>query len=854
MEKNSEHEISKDKIIKNSKSRNIYNQKNLKNSSNKIIKPKKSLHQKLTKREDKSKIGNISNKSLTDWNKKKLTRKILNKFPKQSKLYIKKRVPPSNNNCLINIIKKKQLSCTQEAIEKYTKKVVYEPKNLLKKKNISNDLSKFPDIDLEIEKDLGNDEDDTMHVHIPHVSRKKKYNFYFELQKTEMKSRNDTNINNSFRIKLHDKIYRTKNRLVLLSKVRNKSIINQYDNKNGLYNNNKKFMRAKTEKKKYEIKKNNNHYNIHKYLNNGNSFFAFRNFKWQNNIRNKNINKESEINKHDDTFNSLNNLDTNKDTIIDSIKDTNGESTKSKTIEYYLLNSQDENKKTHINKNINISFVDNQNLNENNINNKTIFINTNSDFISGKETSDSPENIIDKEEDKFSLPIHKINHFFIVDRKRCQEKYEINSKSNKLFFLSPSQDINLNLDSTDENCYAHKANISVNYTHNNQNNYISSYRKNMNRFKNLSSERKLPLSLFISPSHKNNLFKEKNNKTNIINSIKNKVNSNNSQYILELYKNSKIKLINFLMNVKDNKFKICIESFLDKKSLLMLSSLNKIYYRNVRFFLFKYLYNKCISSNKRKNDKNNFVMKIIHSIFNYSSNKLKNKKDLKYVYNINKTNSEYEKDILKDLTRTFPNDKSFSKDSKNYKKLYNILTCYSNYNKYIGYAQGLNFIGAIAIYIFESEEEEKIFLFLDSLINRFGLGNYFGIVNNNLINKLMDYSNVLNRHIPDIISYFDKQQINHDFFSTGWILTLFSNSMKREYLIISWAFMIIFGWKFFYSFVIQILKFYKDDIFKTDVNELCHKMKGILAEEKFYSDYNDIIKKTFSFMNKNIAL
>ena len=134
MEKNSEHEISKDKIIKNSKSRNIYNQKNLKNSSNKIIKPKKSLHQKLTKREDKSKIGNISNKSLTDWNKKKLTRKILNKFPKQSKLYIKKRVPPSNNNCLINIIKKKQLSCTQEAIEKYTKKVVYEPKNLLKKK------------------------------------------------------------------------------------------------------------------------------------------------------------------------------------------------------------------------------------------------------------------------------------------------------------------------------------------------------------------------------------------------------------------------------------------------------------------------------------------------------------------------------------------------------------------------------------------------------------------------------------------------------------------------------------------------------------------------------------------------
>ena len=118
----------------------------------------------------------------------------------------------------------------------------------------------------------------------------------------------------------------------------------------------------------------------------------------------------------------------------------------------------------------------------------------------------------------------------------------------------------------------------------------------------------------------------------------------------------------------------------------------------------------------------------------------------------------------------------------------------------------------------------------------------------------MNFSNILNKYVPDIISYLDKQQISHGFFSTNWILTLFSNSMKGTCLNISWAFMIIFGWKFFYSFVIQILKWHKEDIFNTNVNELCHKMKNILGENKFQSNYQKIIEDTFIFMNKNIIV
>ena len=496
----------------------------------------------------------------------------------------------------------------------------------------------------------------------------------------------------------------------------------------------------------------------------------------------------------------------------------------SKTFEYTnLINSLTDKQDSQITKNINISFVDKETVNETTINNNTTIVNSNSDYISENKANDSPENVTDREDDKFTLPIHKINHHYNAEKKRYK-KFE--RKSEQYFSIN-------NLNNTDEDCDCnkHKRNVPFVNINNISKDNISSYKNNINKFKNFTAGRKTPISLIISPNQINNLFKV--------------VNTNNKRN-----KDINLILYNLLINKENNDIKKLIDKYLDIKSLLKLSSLNKIFYKNYRIFLYKYLYNKSLASNKNIQEKNTYIMKIINSSFQYSN--LNNLKEIKDIYKKYKFKSKYDIEIIRDLTRTYPNDNSFSKDSKNYKKLYNILTCYSNYNKSIGYTQGLNFIGANIIYIFESEE--KCFLFLDSLINRFELDNIFGINNKNLITKLMFYSNVLNKYIPDIISFFNKLNINHDFFSTGWILTLFSNSMKKECLITSWAFMIIFGWKFFYGFVIQILIWYKKDIFSSNLNELCYKMKSILSDDKFYLNYNNIIKNTFIFMLNNIIL
>ena len=829
MKKNTKKELLKEKIFNISKSKENYSKKYCKNNSAGNVKSKKSLMKKSSKNLD-IKIKNKDNKkeTINDLNKKKAINKIVHR-PSIPMLYSKKK-PQSNNNInnrLINTIKKTHSSCTQQRIYKYINKLPNKTRNIEKKKSVFNDLPKCPDIDLEIEKELENEEEE--HIHIPHMSSKKKINYFFDLQKSEIKGRNETNISGDFSIKMNDTIDKNKNRFVIFPK----SIYNrrfQCENINKI--NNKHSERAKTQKKIENNKKDKSF--RHYYINRMNSFIVKNNFRERYNNKNK---KES-------LFENSNFMISNKN--LDSIHNND---LKSKTIEYDLTNSNDEHKQNHINKNINISFIDNPNINKNENNNNIIIENINLDLISEKETIDSPENISDREEEeKLSIPIHKNNYFFIVERKRCHQKLDRNHKNH----LSPKQNLYFNisdLGSTDENCYAHKTNISVNYTNiksNSKDNNISNYKENINRFKNLTSAKKFPLSLLLSPSQRNNLFKQTNSIIKKVNeNISNtRINNNN----LDLNK-IQINLNYFFLNKTEEivKIKIHIEKFLDIKSLIKLSSINKKYYINFRHFLFEFLFSECFESSKKRN----FEMKAINSIFQYSSKNLKT--DLKNIYNNCRIKSKYESNILKDLTRTFPKDKSFSKESKNYKKLYNILVSYSNYNKNIGYTQGMNFLGAISIYLFESEE--KSFLFLDSLINKFELYNFFGIdTKNKLISKLVNYSNILHKYIPEIISYLDKQQISHDFFSTGWILTLFSNSMKRENLITSWAFMIIFGWKFFYSFVIQVLINYKEEIFNTNVNNLCIKMKGILCDNKFDKEYNNIIKKTFHFMNNNIVL
>ena len=134
------------------------------------------------------------------------------------------------------------------------------------------------------------------------------------------------------------------------------------------------------------------------------------------------------------------------------------------------------------------------------------------------------------------------------------------------------------------------------------------------------------------------------------------------------------------------------------------------------------------------------------------------------------------------------------------------------------------------------------------------MNNLLGIENKKLIQKIKYFDSLLKKYVPDLTEFLNSKLLNHEFFSTGWIITLFSNNMNKQKLLICWCFMIILGWKFFYSFTIQVLIKYKNSIVNSEEKELSNKMRSILNDNQFIKDFNTIIKNTLHFMIEHIIL
>ena len=313
--------------------------------------------------------------------------------------------------------------------------------------------------------------------------------------------------------------------------------------------------------------------------------------------------------------------------------------------------------------------------------------------------------------------------------------------------------------------------------------------------------------------------------------------------------NSKRIIYNNIMKIILTQHKLIknIIRFCDQRTLNMLCLLSKNYYNVLKIFIYEKIKNKILKYNKKESIYEN--NKIKNSLFKYSqlSEMSKILLQKKYTDLLYENNCKYDEEIKKDLTRTFPENYSFQYGNSNYNKLYHILTAYSNYNKKIGYAQGLNFLAANCIYAFDNEIDE--FIFLDALIRKFNLETLLGI-SNNLKLKLRNFNFFLGKYTPKVNSYLESIALNYDFFTASWMLTLFSSSMDFNFLFCIWDYMIIFGWKFFKCFVVAVIKKFENDILKQPQDSLTFYMKNILRDSKFKENFESIISLTFEYLIK----
>ena len=168
-----ERDIIKEKMNKVYNNKIINEQKYQKIITNRILSPNKQITTKIQKKEETSK--NINNKTLTDWNKRKIYKRIIQNSSGIPKLYLKKRV-------------------------------VYDSRNISKKKNLKKNALQNSDLELELDKDMGTEED-SVHEKAPHMTGKKNYNYFFVNPETELKPKAyEATTNNVFDDKIKSKV------------------------------------------------------------------------------------------------------------------------------------------------------------------------------------------------------------------------------------------------------------------------------------------------------------------------------------------------------------------------------------------------------------------------------------------------------------------------------------------------------------------------------------------------------------------------------------------------------------------------------------------------------------------------
>ena len=78
--------------------------------------------------------------------------------------------------------------------------------------------------------------------------------------------------------------------------------------------------------------------------------------------------------------------------------------------------------------------------------------------------------------------------------------------------------------------------------------------------------------------------------------------------------------------------------------------------------------------------------------------------------------------------------------------------------------------------------------------------------------------------------------------------------MENQFLSIVWDYMLIFGWKFFNYFILNILTLFEKDILNSKQNNLTYLKKNMLRNDKFKNNFRKLIKDTMQKCINDISI
>ena len=222
------------------------------------------------------------------------------------------------------------------------------------------------------------------------------------------------------------------------------------------------------------------------------------------------------------------------------------------------------------------------------------------------------------------------------------------------------------------------------------------------------------------------------------------------------------------------------------------------------------------------------------------------KKNLIKLYNLflNKAKNDYNIQIDKDLTRTFPEKKD--QTPQNLEMLKNLLIYASSLIK-DGYCQGLNFIVGFILKV-TNFDEIKSYYFLKNILPL--IKGYFEQGFPLLKKNISSFYKLFNKLFPKLLKHFNEQDVYSQFWVGKWFQTLFILSFPFEESCYIWDILLIKGFDFCIYLSLAIIYYLENELLKLeDSSDIISFLKNYLNPEKTfsisYNKFNDNNKKKY---------
>lgn len=179
-----------------------------------------------------------------------------------------------------------------------------------------------------------------------------------------------------------------------------------------------------------------------------------------------------------------------------------------------------------------------------------------------------------------------------------------------------------------------------------------------------------------------------------------------------------------------------------------------------------------------------------------------------------KKESETEKVIKWDLTRTFPGNEFFAEEGgEGQMRLFRVCKAYSVYDEEIGYCQGLSFI--VAVLLLHMPDEDAFTLFIKIMYN-YGVRDMFKAGFSDLQLKFYQLAKLIEEMIPDLHAHFKEEGIETHMFASQWFLTMFAAKfpLVTAYRVVD--VLLSEGIMVLYQISLGLLKLAKEDILQQD--------------------------------------